>query len=88
MSKLNKAQEKRLVIRQILEMRFGDGSGKPNLQIDLATKEIMVELSKQKKDVVKELEKMQRTNFKYWSGEKIGGYLDAIDQAIKTIKEL
>ena len=30
-----------MLIRSILDMRFGDGSGQPNLQINIATKELL-----------------------------------------------
>jgi len=49
--------EQRLVIGQILEMRFGDGTGQ-NMQVGLAAKEILAYFASQRTAIIKEVEEM------------------------------
>lgn len=59
-----------LVLRQILELRFGDGTGK-NLQIDLAVKEIQSLLKKDREGVAREFEyKLRHGKLDEWDEER------------------
>ena len=72
--------ERQFLVRNILEMRFGDGSAEPNLQIELATKEVLGLMNDQKKKMIEVLEgmKVPKIGWKY--------YHQALSDAIKELE--